>query len=121
MALPGFGYANWQSVICRHVVSLTEYENMPPWDRRDGPDMDIVVEDESTQLELWLREHSWDHFPALPALATADGTARKLRVEFEVKTTIGACSDRLFMSDNQYQRVCCLFPIDKKPFGEYVC
>ena len=76
---------------------------MPQW---TGPDRDIVVEDESGQLEQWLRENSHNTFLAIPTRPPfSDGRHRKIRFEFEVKSTVGDCSDRMFMSQGQYERV----------------
>ena len=98
LGIQQFGYQNWQSKIRRHISVTNQYQTMSPW---TGPDLDIVVEDESFNVAEWLEESCQQGLP--DTLLSLD--RGMIRFEFEVKTTIGACSDRMFMSHAQYQRV----------------
>lgn len=98
--LPAFGLDNWQSKIRRLVKAHPDYADMEPF---SGIDMDIVVEDDSGQLEQWLHRKSYGFCPQLPR--NEDGSHRKIRFEFEVKSTTGSRSDKMFMSQGQYDRV----------------
>ena len=101
--LANFGIPNWQSTVRRHVSSVDEYSFLPAW---RGQDLDFVLEDDTGRVEEWLRKFSYDDFAPMPrneGLFGRPGPSRKFILE--VKTTLGACSDRMFMSSNQYQRV----------------
>ncbi|KAL9092010.1 MAG: hypothetical protein Q9159_001155 [Coniocarpon cinnabarinum] len=108
--LPGFGFENWPSKIRHYVTVLDEYKNMPSF---TGNDMDIMVQESNTDvLEQWLRRHSPDEFPSSLSRSNYRGSifgyhaqSNKLRYELEIKSTGGACSNVLFMSHNQYNRV----------------
>ncbi|KAI9657880.1 MAG: hypothetical protein M1831_004116 [Alyxoria varia] len=104
LQIPDFGFENWQSSVRHFAESVDGYRDMPPW---RGPDLDIVIKDGTGRVEQWLRRHSYDDFPAIPLTTRQDGQETRRRVKFvlEVKTTLGLCSDRMFMSNRQYERM----------------
>ena len=70
--LPGFGYSNWQSRIRDLVNVVEEHRHLGPW---PGKDKDFVVRDESGKLEQWLRDESYNDFPAFDELDGSSSVA----------------------------------------------
>ncbi|KAB8616631.1 hypothetical protein FH972_025966 [Carpinus fangiana] len=94
--LPDFTRNQWQSTI-RHLVNRVEgYRDLAKW---GGDDQDIVYLDKTGNLGSWLREHNHRSIPNFPRPAPGG-----IRFWIEVKSTIGPCSNPVFMSSAQYRR-----------------
>ena len=59
--MPRFERRNWQSGIRHHVKVHSEYHDLEPWNMKEVAD--IMYEDTTSEMELFLREHSYNEFP----------------------------------------------------------
>ena len=79
VGIPGFDLDNWQSRIRHFVKVLPQYQDLQPWSHAEIAD--IMYEDRTEDMELFLREHSFDEFPEwheAPSDVSTEGKVRNL-------------------------------------------
>lgn len=108
LSLPNFGIANWKSRIRSYARQHPEYATMEAW--RGIETSDLVYNDTMgafTKLlidKCYLEASVWQH--------------RRPTYYFEVKTTVGPCETRFFISKKQYKMVCTLqSPVSHQSLG----
>lgn len=100
LRFPNFGIGNWRSGIRSHVRAHPSYSELQAW---TAPEIaDIMYEDNSGQMETFLRKISFQSFPQ-SSTASEWGPGEPIEYLIEVKTTLGPCQTPFFMSMNQYQ------------------
>ncbi|KAF4634009.1 hypothetical protein G7Y89_g4107 [Cudoniella acicularis] len=87
-----FNRSSWRSTIMREVTVHPSYQDLGSWDQRETAD--IVYQDIGSRLTRLLIQRGY--------LEDYWGGAEP-EYYIEVKTTTGNCSDRFFMSANQYR------------------
>ena len=96
LGLKDFGIDNWRSKMRHHAKAHERYEKIMPWTNPETAD--IVYPDIDSRLTSlfcdagYLDEATWES--ATPTYY------------LEVKTAVGKCDERLFMSNKQYEMVC---------------
>lgn len=100
--LPDFTEANWQSTIRGELARATRYAAMQNWVGRETAD--IVYTDRTGDLTRYLRRECTGGFPEQIAL-DHDHVGVPIEYFLEVKSTVGACNTRFFLSGGQYKRV----------------
>lgn len=103
LGIPHFGEGNWRSTIRGELARSPRFANMANWTGRETAD--IVYNDDSGQLTQYLRDHSEGIFP-FQIHEGRNFQTHPIEYYLEVKTTVGPCGTRFYMSSGQYKRVC---------------
>jgi hypothetical protein len=112
--LPNFTLANWRSTIRGELSGSTHYADLANWAGQETAD--IVYLDTTGALTDYLRQNSEGRFPHQISEYRNFGS-HPIEYYLEIKSTVGVCGTRFYMSGGQYNRVrtvSCLLPARKE-------